>query len=352
MSTQAVSTRAFPARRSLELTLTALILVLIAAVFWSGQRYPSLLKKLHTGTALEAKGALSFDALLPTNPAMSLPARVARTGVNWLWTNRFGMAFAIPFGAAAMTLAAQTARPRRFGSASANVICGAVAGAPMGVCTNCATPIGQGLLLGGASSRLTVAAMLSSPSFNPVVLAMAFTLFPLPTAVCRAAVPLALLGLLPLLVPETAAPQGIAMPRIALPLSARLRSLGALYARNVLRVTLATLPWMLLAALLGALTAELVPRYGTHIPVSFWGVAAVAALGTILPVPMAFDVGLAFVLLRSGIPLPYAAALLCTLGPVSLYSLTALAKQLGRAPALRLTGATALLGTVVGWLAL
>ncbi len=352
MSTQAVSARPLPLRRTFEFFLSLLLLLVIAGTFWSGQRYPSLLKKLHTGSALQAKGALSFDALLPTTPEMNLPTRVVRTSVNWLWTNRFGMEFAIPFGAAAMTLLAQVRRPRRFVSAPANILCGMAAGAPMGVCTNCATPIGQSLLLSGASSRLTVAAMLSSPSFNPVVLAMAFTLFPLPLALSRVAVPLTLLGLLPLLVPEPAPQRQIAMPEIAFPWPARLRKFGAAYTRNLFRITLATLPWMLLAAVLGALAAELIPQYGTHIPVSLPGVAAVAVLGTILPVPMAFDVGLAFVLLRSGIPLPYAAALLCTLGPVSLYSLAALAKQLGRGPALRLAGTTALLGTLAGWLAL
>jgi uncharacterized membrane protein YraQ (UPF0718 family) len=359
-------------RRMLEISLAALLAFAIALIFWSQQRYPALLKKLHAGQGVQVKGAISFDALLKNTPQMPAPTRIARTSVNWLWTNRFGMYFALPFGAAIMTLLAQSARPKRFASAPANVLCGAVAGAPLGVCTNCATPIGQSLLVGGASSRLTVAAMISSPSFNPVVVAMAFVLFPLPLAAARIVVPALLLLMLPFLVPETApalarrkplAIPGLFPPAEASaslmldataadhsgqPIGTRLLKFLTTYLRNLLRLTLLTLPWMLLAAVLGAVAAELVPVYGTHLPVSIFGIFAVAIFGTLLPVPMAFDVALAYVLYRAGVPTPYVAALLCTLGPISIYSLTALGQQLGRRAPLRLAAAIAVLGSLAG----
>jgi uncharacterized membrane protein YraQ (UPF0718 family) len=327
------------------------MLAAIAVTFWSGQRYPALLKKLHAGPGVQTKGVISFDALLKVSPQMPAHIRIARTSANWLWTNRFGMYFALPFGAAMMTLMAQTPRPKRFASASANVLCGMVAGAPMGVCTNCATPVGQSLLYGGASTRLTVAAMISSPCLNPVVLAMAFVLFPLPLALARVVVPGLLIAMLPFLIPENQQTlRTIDLPDIPASLRQRLLKFLTTYGRNLLRVTMLTLPWMLLAALLGAAVAELVPTYGTHLPVSILGVLAIALFGTFLPVPMAFDVALAFVLYRSGVPVPYVAALLCTLGPVSVYSLTALGQQLGRTATLRLAAATAALGCIAGWL--
>jgi hypothetical protein len=113
---------------------------------------------------------------------------------------------------------------------------------------------------------------------------------------------------------------------------------------------------MLLAALLGALAAETIPAYGTHLPVTLIGIAVVAILGTLLPVPMALDVALdvalAYVLYRAGTPLPYVAALLCTLGPVSVYSLSALGQQLGGKASVRLAGAVALLGCLAGIVAM
>jgi uncharacterized membrane protein YraQ (UPF0718 family) len=338
------------ARRSVEVALAVFLAVANAAVFWGEQRYPALLKKLHAGQSLKVSGAISFDALLPVAPGMPLPERVGRTSVNWLWTNRFGMYFALPFGAAIMTLLARTRRPKRFEHAAANVLCGAVAGAPLGVCTNCATPIGQSLLMSGASTRMTVAAMISSPSFNPVVVAMAFVLFPWQMAAARVIVPALVLLLLPLLVSESrpALKSAIVPDWTGQPQKPILSVLSAFF-RNLLRLTLLTLPWMILAAVLGALAAELVPAYGTHLPVSALGVVAVAALGTLLPVPMAFDVGLAWVLYRAGVPAAYVTTLLCTLGVVSIYSLTALGQQLGRAAVLRLACAVALLGAIAGF---
>ena len=336
-------------RRTAEVGTLLLLAALIAASFWGLQRYPALLKKLHAGQSLKVAGAISFDALLKTTPAMPAPERIARTSVNWLWTNRFGMYFALPFGAAVMTLLERTDRPRRFKHAATNVFCGAVAGAPLGVCTNCATPIGQSLLLSGASSRLTVGAMISSPSFNPVVLAMAFALFPTPLAIARVLAPLAILLLLPFVVPEQAPPriQPLLLDKPA-PLPRRIARLAPAFLRNLLRLTLLTLPWMLLAAVLGATAAELIPAYATGLPVSAWGVVLVACFGTLLPVPMAFDVGLAWILFRAGVPVPYVAALLCTLGAVSLYSLTALGQLLSRGTALRLAGTVAALGGAAG----
>jgi uncharacterized membrane protein YraQ (UPF0718 family) len=336
-------------RRSLEVSLAAVIAVSVILVFWSQQRYPALLKKLHAGTAIKVAGPISFDALLKVTPAMPAPTRVMRTSVNWLYTNRFGMYFALLFGAAMMTLLAGVGAPRRFSSAAGNVLCGAVAGAPMGVCTNCATPVAQSLLVGGASTRLTVAAMISSPSFNPVVVAMVFVLFPLSLSVLRIVAPALLLVAVPWAVREnevTVRSFGVSTSE---GLGARLLAFCRTYVRNLLRLAMLTLPWMLVAAVVGAMAAELIPAYGTHVPVSVMGVVLVAVLGTLLPVPMALDVALAYVLYHAGVPTPYVAVLLCTLGPVSVYSLSALGKQLNWRTSLRLGGAVALLGCVVGF---
>ena len=340
-------------KRMGELVLAGLLALGIALVFWSEQRYPSLLKKMHAGTGLRVSGALSFDALLPVSPAMPIPERVGRTAVNWLWTNRFGMYFALPFGAAVMTMLAQTGRPKRFESSAANVACGALMGMPAGVCTNCATPIGQSLLVSGASTQMTIAAMISSPMLNPVVVTMSFLLFPLPLPLLRLSVPLVLLATLPLLVKERVmSGLGLRMDPAPEAVGVRVLNLARSFGRNFLRITWLTLPWMLLAAVLGALAAEAIPAYGTHLPVSVLGVAGVAIFGTLLPVPMAFDVGLAWVLYHAGVPTCYVAALLCTLGPVSVYSLAALGQQLGRAVPVRLAAMTAMLGMVAGLLVL
>jgi uncharacterized membrane protein YraQ (UPF0718 family) len=344
-----VSSSARVSNRKLEITLAVLIALAVLATFWTQQRYPALLKRLHAGTGVKVVGVISFDALMKVTPDMPAPTRIFRTSVNWLYTNRFGMYFALPFGAALMTLLAGAATPKRFNSVAANLACGTLAGAPLGVCTNCATPVAQSLLASGASTRLTLAAMISSPSFNPVVVAMAFVLFPLPLAVMRILVPAALVALLPLLVPEnTRKIGGFEIPDEPKPVGTRLLNFFKTYFHNLLRLTLLTLPWMLLAAVLGAAAAELIPAYGTHVPVTVLGVIVVAILGTFLPVPMALDVALAYVLYHAGVPMPYVAVLLCTLGPASVYSLSAVGHQVGRGASLRLAGALAVLGSIAG----
>lgn len=335
------------------MSIAAMLAFSIGLIFWGGQRYPSLLKKLHTGNSVHVGGPITFEVLLQVQPQMPVPQRIARTTVNWLWANRFGMYFALPFGAATMTLLAQIRRPKQFSNAAANVICGAVAGAPLGVCANCATPIGQGLLLSGASTRLTVATMISSPSFNPIVVAIAFVLFPWRLAAMRVIAPLLILLVLPLLVREkTTIPEIISLDKWEKPVGNRLKEIALAFLRNLFRLTILTLPWMVLAALIGGFTTEMIPVYGTRLPVSILGVCFVAALGTLLPVPMAFDVVLAWVLYHAGIPACYVVALLCTLGPVSAYSLFALGQQLGSTVPLRLAIATTSLGSLAGWLLL
>ncbi|MBV9669352.1 MAG: permease [Acidobacteriales bacterium] len=352
MSTPKIALSPVPTRRTLEITFAAVVALSAVVIFWSQQRYPALLKKYHAGAGVKVAGAISFDALLKVTPDMPAQKRIARTSVNWLYTNRFGMYFALPFGAAMMTLFAST-KPKRFGTAAGNVFFGAVAGAPLGVCTNCATPVAQGLLVGGASTRMTLAAMISSPSFNPVVLAMAFVLFPMKLALMRVAAPLIVMLLLPWIVAENepkAVSFALAMPQEAM--GERIAAFVKAYSKNLLRLAVLTLPWMLLAAVIGATVAELVPAYGTHVPVSLAGVVAVAVLGTLLPLPMALDVALAYVLYRSNVPTPYVAALLCTLGPVSVYSLSAMGRELGAKTSVKLAGVVALLGVAAGVVAM
>ena len=274
---------------------------------------------------------------------------MGRTSVNWLWTNRFGMYFALPFGAAIMTLLART-RPRRFEHAAANVLCGAVAGSPLGVCTNCATPIGQSLLVSGASTRMTVAAMISSPSFNPVVVAMAFFLFPWQMATARVIVPALVLLLLPLLVSESRpALKSATVPDWTGKPNKPILSVVTDFFRTCCVSHFLPCRGCFWPPCWGPLLPSLCPLMGPICRFRRLGVVAVAVLGTLLPVPMAFDVGLAWVLYRAGVPPAYVTTLLCTLGVVSIYSLTALGQQLGRAAVLRLGGAVALLGAIAGF---
>src|SRR5258708_26920412 len=96
-----------------HLVLGALLLSLIASIFWFDSRYPALLKKLHTATSVKVKGTLTFDTVLPENPQAPLASRVGATFVNWLSANRVGMTFGFLFAAGAFSLVPTVCRKNR-----------------------------------------------------------------------------------------------------------------------------------------------------------------------------------------------------------------------------------------------
>jgi uncharacterized membrane protein YraQ (UPF0718 family) len=328
--------------------LASLLSVGIAAFFWIDSRYPSLLKKLHSGRSVHLNGALSFDALMPVTPGMSMLTRIGHTSVNWMWTNRIGMTFGVCFGAAMLTLLPLLPRIR-FGSAAANTLAGGVAGVPLGVCANCVAPIGKGMYECGASPNAVLATMISSPTLNVVVLTMVIALFPLPVAFIRLAFPIVLLALVPWLVGKSGSEQAVscAPPDVSGAKNAVGQFAGG-YLKNLGRLALATIPLMVVAGVLGAIVAEAIPPQAIPLKVSLLGVAAVALIGSFLPVPIAFDAAAAFVLMTRGVPLPYVVTLLCTLGATGIYPFFILGRTISWATATRVFAAVAVLGTAAG----
>ncbi len=351
MASVAESSLAVPASTRpglrLQVIVTAILALGIASYFWIDSRYPSLLKKLHSGKTIHTSGVLSFDALLPVTAEMPLATRIGRTSVNWMWTNRIGMTFGICFGAAMLTLLPLLPR-RRFRSAAANTAVGAITGVPLGVCANCVAPIGQSLYQGGASASSMLATMFSSPLLNVVVVAMSFALFPFGIALTRVAVALALIALTPWLVrgivPATVATSALADTGWMFPVSGVLKQ----YGKNLARLALTTIPLMILAALLGAITAELIPVQSLPGNAFILGIVIVALIGTFLPVPMAFDVAAAFILMTRGLPMPYVVTLLCTLGAYSIYSLLIVGRAVSWKIAARVFATVAGLGMLAG----
>jgi uncharacterized membrane protein YraQ (UPF0718 family) len=335
-------------------TIAVLLMIGIASFFWVDSRYPSLLKKYHAGTQVKVAGTLSFDKVYAVDRTMPLGIRVWKTSVNWLNTNRVGMTFGFLFAAAALTFLGTIAW-RRTKFAPVNALIGALAGMPLGVCANCVAPIGRAFYASGMSTESTLAAMFSSPTLNVIVLAMTFALFPAQIGILKLVTVFAMIfGIAPLLgigrkqlgtdvcvltIPETET------WREALEGTART------YGRSVWYVLRVGLPLMLLAAVLGAFVAEAVPQSALLGAVTFWGIIAVAMIGTFLPVPMAFDVVIAYIAWSKGVPMPYVVALLCTLGIYSVYSFSVVGRTISWRVASAVFGSVTALGTLAGLLA-
>jgi hypothetical protein len=334
--------------------IAILLMLGIASFFWVDSRYPSLLKKYHAGAGIKVAGTLSFDKVYAVDRSMPLATRVWMTSVNWLNTNRVGMTFGFFFAAAALTFLGTVAwRRTRF--APMNALVGAAAGMPLGVCANCVAPIGRAFYASGMSTESVLAAMFSSPTLNVVVLAMTFALFPAQVGLLKlATVFVMIFGVAPLLgigqKELSAAACAVEIP-VTESWREALQGSAKTYAKSFWYVVRVGLPLMLMAAMLGALVAEAVPQNALLGNVTVPGIALVALIGTFLPVPMAFDVVIAYLAFSKGVPLPYVVALLCTLGIYSVYSFSVVGKTISWRVASSIYGAVATLGTLAGLLA-
>jgi hypothetical protein len=86
--------------------------------------------------------------------------------------------------------------------------------------------------------------------------------------------------------------------------------------------------------------------FGTH-----GGIILVALVGAFLPVPMAFDVAIAYIAMTKGAPLPYVVTILCTLGIVSVFSLSVVGQTISWKVAVAAYATVAALGILAGLLA-
>jgi uncharacterized membrane protein YraQ (UPF0718 family) len=332
-------------------TLAIILMVVIASIFWVDSRYPALLKRYRAGTHVKATGALTFGVVYTVDRSMPLATRTWRTTVNWLDANRIGMTFAFLFGPAALTFLA-TLRRRRTRSRWLNTLFGAVAGVPLAVCTNCVAPIARGLFASGMSTESVLATMFASPALNIVVLAMTFVLFPLSVALLKLATVLFLIFVFAPAVasrqrPQAAVPSPIEIPGSETWAEAFL-GIARTYARSFWYVFRVAFPLMLLAALLGAFVVELLPAQAFVAPVTLGGILLVALVAAFLPVPMAFDVAIAYILMTRGMPLPYVVTILCTLGIVSVFSLSIIGKSMSWKVAAAAYATVVALGTLTG----
>jgi uncharacterized membrane protein YraQ (UPF0718 family) len=335
--------------------LAILLMAVIGGVFWLDSRYPALMKRYNAGQKISAKGALTFGTVYAVERTMPLTTRVYRTTVNWLDANRIGMTFSFLFGPAALTLLAMV-KTRRTKSRYLNALLGAVAGTPMAVCTNCVAPIARGLYASGMSTESVLAAMFASPALNVVVLAMTVALFPIPVAVLKiATVAFLIFVFAPMMASRKGeAAEGYVCP-IEVPVSETwgqaIIDVAKSYAKSFWYVFRVAFPLMILAAALGALAIELLPEQALVAQVTTGGIVLVALVSAFLPVPMAFDVAIAYIAYSRGVPLPYVVTILCTLGIISVFSASVLGKTISWKVAGAAYGTVTALGVIAGLVA-
>ena len=362
--------------------LAFLVLAGIAIQFWAGSRLPALDQKaLMAGTA--AIEPLSFDTVLIAQADDPAWKKVAYGFVNWAKTNQRGMTFGFMFAAAILCLMSMFKRKSLEGSFS-NSALGVMIGTPLGVCVNCAAPIARGLHASGMRLETTLAAMISSPTLNVIVLTMVIALFPMYMVVLKVGGTLLfLLVLIPIMARYVFKDEVIATsgerqmaaataddykftPLDAQPPSPREEDewLHAIkwyvlsYLRNMWFIIKTTLPLMALAGILGSIVVTLMPleALSTLLPSTpkvlvLVTMCITALIGVFLPVPIAFDVVVTAVLMAAGMPVKYAMILLFTLGIYSVYSYLIVQQAISRKVGLTVYAVIALMGVGTGLVA-
>ena len=160
-----------------RLVLSFCIVIFLAVSFWLGSRYPQLNEKAQMGGQTQTMG-LSFDFVDIILMEDSYAAKIFSNTINWIETNKKGMIFGILF-AAGLILVFNEFKDKVSDNRWKNAGIGMLIGAPLGVCVNCATPIAQGIKGSGGKSETALATMMSSPTMNFIVLGMLFALVPL-----------------------------------------------------------------------------------------------------------------------------------------------------------------------------
>ncbi len=344
----------------------AILVCLIAgllAYFWLASRYPSIDQKAAMAGEVVMGDVLSFEASFPVTAADPLWHKILYSTLNWIMTNRQGMTFGVLLASLVLTLLQYRRTRTRSRNVFKDVLKGVLIGTPLGVCVNCAAPIAFGMRSRGMSPGTSLATMFASPSLNIIVLTMTFSLLPLYMAVTKvAATLLFLLILLPVLIRRYAShdlpvAESPPMDRTSLASTAgaetwaqAVTGLARDFWKNFLFIVVRTVPLMLLAGLLGAAMANLVPLEsisGWHVTVL--AMLLVALLGTFAPVPIAFDVIVVQALLAAGLPGPFAMVLLLTLGLYSIYPMMLVSRFQSFRFAMQLFFGVATLGFACGY---
>jgi uncharacterized membrane protein YraQ (UPF0718 family) len=372
--------------RVLDRRLVAAIFLtsLVAIFFWTQSRYPALNEKAAMGGDTNMNG-IAFDQVLEWIPNSGLLWDITVNTVNWMYTNWKGMTFGVLFAACALTLLGLIER-RGFENRFANAALGAAIGTPLGVCVNCAAPIARGLHSAGMRLETTLSALVASPTLNVIVVSMSFALLPFHMAALKLAGALAFVLLGVPLLTRMIHPRGLddaSLTRMQVEfddrrgwLSRRLEALrplpvpasdvdnwpkalvwlGRTFGRNLLFIALVTVPMMVLAGALGAILISVldfedfrrIVGVPTSVPTILLAMCFIAAVAIFLPVPIAFDVILAVILVNAGWPMRYVMPLLFALGCYSVYSMMIVGRAISWRMSLAMMGSLAALAVVLG----
>jgi len=345
---------------SKRIIIVGILISVIAGFFWTQSRYPALNEKALGDVQIE--DALSHEALIPVRKTAPSYIKVLYITINWLYSNKEGMTFGILLATAFLTLLGYMPKPGGQ-NIFLNILYGIIIGAPLGVCINCAAPIAKGMHKGGLKLETSLVAMFSSPSLNFIVLITLFNLFPLYMVVIKIALTLLfILVILPLLICYVFKLDKVPQSKRANePLQQKMhneswwqavKATGKDLGKNLWHFLIMMIPLMTLAGFLSALLVVFFPLGNlSHIEINFGTILFIAFLGTLLTVPMAFDVIVVHLFMEIGMSPAVGMVLLFTLGMYSVFPYMVIFKTMSRKLATTIFCIVMVLGVCGGYIA-
>ena len=337
------------------------LLAFIAFFFWTQSRVPALDEKAQMGQR-NSISSLAFNVVYPLSADQSHSERIFNNAVNWAYTNWQGMSFGFLLAASVLTLFSFLSVQSHVASGASRfkyAALGGLFGVPMGVCANCATPIAFGLYRSGLPVPSALALLISSPSFNVIVLMMSLSLLPLELVLIKSAfVLIFILLVVPWLsILFSGIDEGRRFDSDACVVPQKrswftfFKHFISTYVQNLAFILKGTLPLMLLAGALAAVVSEFVSLDDLSGDWNLLVLFLVALCATFFPVPIAFDVVISVALLAAGLDIAYVATMFFALGVFSIYPAMMIAKDLSIRLSMTLFVAVVLLAMLAGWVA-
>lgn len=339
-------------------TILKVFIVCVSVSFWLISRYPALDTKAALSGMEAFEDPLTNSAHFHASRNADFMTRVFITTLNWYETNWRGMTFGLALAAGFYTLLKHIPR-RRSDKRFRNSFMGMFVGTPLGVCVNCVAPIAKGLYEAGSKMETALAVMFSSPTLNIIVLTMLFSIFPFYMALAKL---LATFVLILIIVPLISEKEKVSLDNSACEIETTcdisveswpqaFKGASLDYLMGLKYIFVRTVPLMLLAGLVGAIAShawsfdQLI-----GVPINLVNLSLISFMGTLMPLPIAFDLMLAQALMMSGLAPAFVTTMLFTLGTFSIYSAMIVARTFSLFLAVKLFFIVSIIGIVLGYI--
>jgi uncharacterized membrane protein YraQ (UPF0718 family) len=273
---------------------------------------------------VEAGGGISSNALWYEGAAGG-NATVVHT-INYVGWVAIALAYGLLLGAAIKAVLPRAWLARSLEGPRGQIL-GGLFGAPLMLCSCCATPVFEGVYKRTGRLGPSLAMLLAPPGLNPAALVLTFLLFPAPLGLARLVLSVLLVvagtACVAHFFPGTQSTTSSLLEEEAQSWTGLLRA----FAKALLEVTMHSLPAILLGIVLSAwlITSAPIPEFAASLS-GFPLLIMVGLVATLIAIPTFAEIPIALALLQAGAPNGVVLTVLVAAPLVNLPSLLGLAK--------------------------